>query len=313
MPAALKAPPEIWSVLLQDVGQKAEEARALDGLGKSPLVLLRHGRDARRHDLATLGNVALQQAHVLVVDLRRIGAGERVGLATAMEGPAGGKLGDIDHLGLLRIGVAGAAGTVVVAVAARAVFAVTTRAVATIATARTIVALLHHGRLAFLVLFHADRHVAQDVFVEAHLALHLLHRRRRGVDVHQRVIRLAVLLDAEGEGLQTPVFHLADLAAIGLENAAELLDELLDLLVRDILAREKYVLVQSHALSPFRFTFAFARVQRLSLNDFRAKPAGSRTIGKASVQERSRAETRETDTFWHLLSTTSTAFRSAPS
>ena len=59
-----------------------------------------------------------------------------------------------------------------------------------------------------------------------HRKLHLLHRRRRGVDVHQRVIRLAVLLDAEGEGLQTPVFHLADLAAIGLENAAELLDEL---------------------------------------------------------------------------------------
>src|SRR5215467_15591206 len=41
--------------------------------------------DTARHDLAALRNVALQQAHVLVVDLRRIGAGERACLAPAKE------------------------------------------------------------------------------------------------------------------------------------------------------------------------------------------------------------------------------------
>ena len=42
----------------------------------------------RRHDLAALGDEALQQLHVLVVDLRRIGAGERAGLLAAEEGTA---------------------------------------------------------------------------------------------------------------------------------------------------------------------------------------------------------------------------------
>src|SRR2546421_5618421 len=36
--------------------------------------------DPARHDLAALGHVTLQQLDVLVVDFRRIGAGERTGL-----------------------------------------------------------------------------------------------------------------------------------------------------------------------------------------------------------------------------------------
>src|SRR6185312_306980 len=71
------------AVLLNHVRQQAEEARTLDCLGELALLLRRHCGDAARHDLAALGDVTLQQLHVLVVDLRRIGARKGAGLAAA--------------------------------------------------------------------------------------------------------------------------------------------------------------------------------------------------------------------------------------
>src|ERR1700674_4115537 len=70
---------------LNYVGQKPEKTGALDGTREFALLERRHRGDTARHDLAALGNVALQQPHVLVVDLRRIGAGERAGLAPPEE------------------------------------------------------------------------------------------------------------------------------------------------------------------------------------------------------------------------------------
>src|SRR5262245_54454564 len=68
------------------VGQEAQEAGALDRLRELALLLGRHRRDTARHDLAALRNEALQQPHVLVVDLGRVRAGERAALAAAREG-----------------------------------------------------------------------------------------------------------------------------------------------------------------------------------------------------------------------------------
>src|SRR5437762_10284576 len=68
------------------VGQEPQEAGALDRLGELALLLGRHRRYAARHDLAALGNEALQQAHVLVVDLGCVRAGERAALAAACKG-----------------------------------------------------------------------------------------------------------------------------------------------------------------------------------------------------------------------------------
>src|SRR5690349_5205354 len=68
-----------------DVGQQPEEAGALDRLGELALLLRGHCGDAGRHDLAAFRNETLQQLHILVVDLRRIGAGERAGLAAPEE------------------------------------------------------------------------------------------------------------------------------------------------------------------------------------------------------------------------------------
>src|SRR5262249_30647093 len=74
------------------IGQQSEKARALYRARELALLLGRDRGDAAGHDLAALGDVALQQPHVLVIDLRGIGAGERTGLAAAEERPA--------HLGL---------------------------------------------------------------------------------------------------------------------------------------------------------------------------------------------------------------------
>jgi hypothetical protein len=73
---------------------------------------------------------------------------------------------------------------------------------------------------------------------------------RRRVDVHQRVIRLAVLLDPVGEGLQAPVLDPANLAAACRDDALETFNELIDLLLRQILPGKKYMFVKSHFL-PF--------------------------------------------------------------
>src|SRR5579872_1306143 len=75
-------------LLLHDVGQQRHEAGALDGVGQDALLLVADGGDTGRHDLAALGNEALQQLDVLIVDLGRVIAGEGAGLLAAEEGTA---------------------------------------------------------------------------------------------------------------------------------------------------------------------------------------------------------------------------------
>ncbi|MNR46282.1 hypothetical protein D3C85_1652280 [compost metagenome] len=114
--------------------------------------------------------------------------------------------------------------------------------------------------------FDGDGHVAQDVFVDAHLAFHLLDGSSRRVDVHQRVVRLAVLLDAVGEGLQAPVLDPADLAAVCFDHALVLFDESVDLLGGHVLAGQEYMFVESHVALPF-LRLIHTRKPAPSLND----------------------------------------------
>src|SRR5215207_2278994 len=65
------------NVLANNVGQQAEETRALDGAREFALLLGGNGRDAARHDLAALRHVTHQQLGILEVDLRRVRARER--------------------------------------------------------------------------------------------------------------------------------------------------------------------------------------------------------------------------------------------
>src|ERR1700733_529645 len=78
----------ITCMSLHHIRQKRHEAGTLDRVRQLALVLVRDRGDARRHDLAALGDVALEQLHILVVDLGRVGAGEGIGLLPAEERPA---------------------------------------------------------------------------------------------------------------------------------------------------------------------------------------------------------------------------------
>src|SRR5690348_7650520 len=254
--------------LADHVGQGTEEARALDRLRELALLLGRHRGDAGGHDLAALGDVTLQQLHVLVVDLRRIGARERAGLAAAEEGAARAALCCECHWLRLRRGfsVVVAARAALATVAVAAIAAVATIAVAEAAAAVTAlvavaVRLAHHRRGAFLELFDADGEIAQHVLREALLALDLGQRSGRRLDVEQRDVRLAVLADAVGEGLQPPVLVLGDLAAEAADDVGELLGQVLDLLRAQVLARQIDVFVEGHempflGLSPMSSTLA---------------------------------------------------------
>jgi hypothetical protein len=128
-------------LLLHDVGQKPDLARTLDGLGQLALLLGGYGGDARGHDLAAFGHEALQQAHILVVDDWRILAGEWGRTC------GGGKTGGPSV----------------------ALLSVTARLAVALAT----VTLAHHRAGAFLMRVDADGQVADDVFVDAGLALKL--------------------------------------------------------------------------------------------------------------------------------------------
>ena len=113
------------------------------------------------------------------------------------------------------------------------------------------------------MLLDLDGHEAQHVFGEAHLALHLVERGRRAVQVHQRVVGLAVLLDAVGEGLQSPVLDPADGAAVSCDDALVLFDKRIDLLLRHILPGKEHMFVKCHCSLPF-FT-SLPGTRRLSL------------------------------------------------
>src|SRR5438105_9091560 len=75
--------------LVHHIREEAEEPGPLDRPRQLALLLRRDRGDAARHDLAALGDEALQQADVLVVDLRRVRAGERAGFAASEKRPAG--------------------------------------------------------------------------------------------------------------------------------------------------------------------------------------------------------------------------------
>src|SRR5262249_37418498 len=76
-------------VLTDHVRQQSEKTRAFDGARQLPLLFGGNRGDPTRHNLAALGHISLQELHVFVIDLRRIGAGKWTGLTPTKEGPAG--------------------------------------------------------------------------------------------------------------------------------------------------------------------------------------------------------------------------------
>src|SRR5688572_20629333 len=161
-------------------------------------------------------------------------------------------------LAALRAVTAVATITAVATVKSAAAEAALAAAEATLALAALAVAAarLQHGRRAFLQRLDPNRQVAQHVLVDAHVALHLDHRRRGGVDVEEDIVALAVLLDAEAEALQAPELLLGHVAALGSDDPGEVLGQALDLRAGHVLARNKDILVARH---PIRTPFGCSR------------------------------------------------------
>ena len=66
------------------------------------------------------------------------------------------------------------------------------------------------------------------------------------VDVEERIMRAAVLLDLVGGGLETPIFGLTDLAAKLFDDGLVGVHKPCNLLLGNILARKKGMLVKWH-------------------------------------------------------------------
>src|SRR6478672_5963616 len=270
-PAARRPPVE--DVLANDVGQQAEETRALDGARELTLLLGGHGGDAARHDLAALGDVTHQQLGVLVIDLRRIRTRERAGLAATEKRTAWTAVAAESTAFTI-------AAEAAIAVATEAAFAVTAETAAAIVALAVTIGLAHHRRGTFLVLFDADGEVADDVFADPLLALDLRDRSRGSIDVEQHEMRLAVLVHAVGQRAHAPVLGLGDLAAEPFDDPRHLGGQLFDLLGARILTREKNMLIKRHGC-PF---LCWRGSRRQALRDLRkgldnAQKAGARDDG----------------------------------
>src|SRR5208282_1518819 len=152
--------------------------------------------------------------------------------------------GDVAALGARRAPASAEAAALVIAEAAALV-------VAEAPTLAPFAALaLHHRGGAFFQRLHAHREEADDVLVDAHVALHLLDRRGGRVEVEEHVMPFAVLLDAEGEVAQAPIFLLGDLAALLLDDLDEAVRQAVHLGRRNILARDEHALVVGQILTP---------------------------------------------------------------
>ena len=124
-----------------------------------------------------------------------------------------------------------------------------------------------------------DGEEAQDVFRQAHLALHLVQRLGRRVELDERVVGLPVLVDPVGEGLQSPVLDLADRSAIRFDDTLVVLYKGVDLLLGQILPGKKHMFVKSHcSLAFLRFSPGSRRLK--PLRPLLTRPFDRRRAGK---------------------------------
>ncbi len=137
-----------------------------------------------------------------------------------------------------------------IAAEAAAIAVAEATAAAAIVTLAVAVDLAHHGRGALLEFLDAHREVAQHFFVEPLLPLDLVDHGRRRIEIHEREVRLAVLAQPIGEGLDAPLLELGDLAAHLLDDALEMVGQFFDLLRADVLARHEDVFIEGHGM-PF--------------------------------------------------------------
>src|SRR5262249_24209985 len=196
-----------------------------------------------------------------------------------------------------------------VAIAEAAAITITKTETPIVALAVT-VGLAHHRGGAVLVLVHPNREVAQHILADPLLPLDLVEGGRRRVDIEQGEMRLAVLTQTVGEGLNAPLLGLGDLAPHLFDDGLELGGQFFDLLRAGVLAREEDVFVEWH---PMPFPCSLLHPARSPSSPFgkgsnaqkaRTRDAGPSAlppgIGQAavrSVPSRDRAEPRVIGSF----------------
>src|SRR5262249_57886877 len=124
-----------------------------------------------------------------------------------------------------------------VAIAEAAAITITKAETPIVALAVT-VGLAHHRGGAVLVLMHTNREVAQHILADPLLSLDLVEGGRWRVDIEQGEMRLAVLTQTVGEGLNAPLLGLGDLAPRLFDDGLELRGQFFDLLRARVWARE---------------------------------------------------------------------------
>ena len=136
--------------------------------------------------------------------------------------------------------------------------AATAAAESAITAVAALVAILlaHLGARLGLEFLDTNSEETDDVGVDAHAPFHLGQGIRRRVDIEEGVVSLAVLLDFEGEVLQSPIFLLGDLALAFLDDALEFFHQGFDLSLGDVLARQECMLVERHTIWPFGSSYA---------------------------------------------------------
>src|SRR5712671_680749 len=139
--------------------------------------------------------------------------------------------------------------------------------------------LSHHRRRAGLEFLDPHRNGAQHIFPDVLLPLDLGDRRSRRIHVEEGEMRLAVLTDAIGKGFDAPILHLRDAAAHLLDDALKMGRNFIDLLLRQILPRQKNMLIQWHVNTSPRSALIRRQALRAFPERLESSKAGTRDVG----------------------------------
>ncbi len=133
--------------------------------------------------------------------------------------------------------------------------ATTTKAAAEVVTVALALVTILAGddrRRLRLQFFDLHGEETQHVFVDAEATLDLVDHRAGGVDVQERVVRLAGFLDRVGQVAETPVLGLFDLALAFRDDLGDVFHQSVDLLRGNIGSRDDHVFVKCHFWSLLR-------------------------------------------------------------
>ena len=132
------------------------------------------------------------------------------------------------------------------------------------------------------MLFNFNRQETQDIFIDAHDALKFFDRNGFRCNIRQHVVTLAILSDQISQCPQTDIFRLLNGSSIVTYDIGKFRGQSLDLSRRQILSRNKNVLIKSHKN---KNSFWLMGLSLLSLNKAGLVRQGDRTSSIYCLEE----------------------------